>query len=322
MDKFFNTGNLLQIINKWKWHLVIIAIAAALVSLLVSSSFVMKPRFKSSAIIYPSNILPYSDESQTEQMLQWMKSNDVRDSVIKKFDLARHYGISSDEKYFASILEGIYNKNVSISKTQYESIEVSVVDVDPVMARDMVNAILLYSDSKIRNTHQMKYLEVFIAIEKLLKAKEAEMDSVKKQYRDLALTYGIYDVVGQSQEITRGELRTVDGGGSGINTKDVERLKQSMLDKSADLLYLSNRISHTAAEYSEIRVRYETAKFDVDKKFTYVNVVTPPVVADKKSYPKRLFVLFYFVAGSLFFSLLVIVLLEQSRMPSSEVKNL
>jgi len=321
MDKFFNTGNLLHVINKWKWQLVIVAISAALVSLVVSSPFIMKPRFKSTAIIYPSNILPYSDESQTEQMLQWMKSNDVRDSVIKKFDLAKHYGISPDEKYFASILEGIYNKNVSVSKTQYESIDVSVVDVNAVMARDMVNAILFYSDSKIRNTHQTKYMEVFKAVEKLMKAKEAEMDSVKKLYRDLALNYGIYDVSGQSQEITRGELRTVDGGGSGINSKDVARLKQSMLDKSAELLYLGNRISHTANEYSEIRVRYEAAKFDVDKKFTYVNIVTPPVVADKKSYPKRLFVLFYFVAGSLLFSLLAIVLLEQSRISSSEESN-
>jgi len=321
MDTFFSNIKLIQIVIKWKWHLIIVAIAAALVSLLLSSPFIMKPRFKSSAIIYPSNILPYSDESQTEQMLQWMKSNDVRDSVIKKFDLAKHYNISPDEKYFASILDGIYNKNANISKTQYESIEVSVVDVDPVMARDMVNAILFYSDSKIRNTHETKYLEVFYAIEKLLKAKEAEMDSVKKLYRDLALTYGIYDVSGQSQEITRGELRTVDGGGSGINSKDVTRLKQSMLDKSAELLYLGNRISHTSSEYSEIMVRYEAAKFDIDKKFTYVNVVTPSLVADKKSYPKRLFVLFYFVAGSLLFSLLVIVLLEQCRISSSEENN-
>jgi uncharacterized protein involved in exopolysaccharide biosynthesis len=56
MDNFFNNSNLLQIIIKWKWHLVILAVAAALVSLIVSSSLFMKPRFKSTAIIYPSNI--------------------------------------------------------------------------------------------------------------------------------------------------------------------------------------------------------------------------------------------------------------------------
>jgi len=321
MDKFFNTTNLLQIMLKWKWHLIIIAIAAAIVSIVVSSPLIMQPRFKSSAIIYPSNILPYSQESQTEQMLQWINSDDVRDSVMKKFDLPKHFNVSTKEKYYASTLAGIYNKYVSVSKTKFESIEVSVTDVDPVMARDIVNAILYYSSEKIRLTHLEKYTEVFNAIEKMKRAKEAEMDSVKKLYRELALNYGIYDVSGQSQEITRGELRTVDGGGSGINSKDVARLKQSMLDKSAELLYLGNRISHTANEYSEIRVKYEAAKFDIDKKFTYVNIVTPPVVADKKSYPKKLFVMFYFVAGALLFSLLAIVFIEQSRIPATVENN-
>ncbi|HNW53180.1 MAG TPA: hypothetical protein PKN21_02875, partial [Bacteroidales bacterium] len=75
----------MKIILKWKWHLLVFAVIAALVSLVVSSPYFMKPRFKSFAIIYPSNILPYSEESQTEQMLQWLNSSDVRDSVIKKF---------------------------------------------------------------------------------------------------------------------------------------------------------------------------------------------------------------------------------------------
>jgi capsule polysaccharide export protein KpsE/RkpR len=321
MDNFFNNTNLLQIILKWKWHLIILAVVAALVSIVVSSSLFMKPRFKSVAYIYPSNILPYSDESQTEQMLQWINSSDVRDSVIKKFDLAKHYEISTTDKYYASTLESLYNKNVKISKTQYESIEISVTDIDPVMARDILNGILFYTDIKIRNTHYVNYKIVFDAVEKMRNSKLAEMDSVKTLYREIATTYGIYDVGGQSQEITRGELRTVDGGGGNINSIDVKKLKQGMMEKSGDLLYLGNRISHTATEYSEIVHQYELAKYEIDKKVTFINVVTPPKVADKKSYPKRLFVMFYFVAGTLIVSLLAIVILEQRKTFSSELNN-
>lgn len=313
MDNFFNNTNLLQIIIKWKWHLTILAVVAAIVSLVVSSPFIMKPRFKSVAYIYPSNVMPYSDESETEQMLQWINSLEVRDSVIKKFDLAKHYGISPEEKYFASALEYAYSQNVKISKTQYESVEVNVTDVDPIIARDIVKAILFYTDEKIRATHMIKYKEVVVAMEKLLVTKRAEIDSVKSQYREITSIYGVYDVGGQSQEITRGELRTVDGGGGGINTKDVQKLKLGMMEKSGDLIYLSNRISTLANEYSEIMRKYDIARFDIDKKFTFVNIVTPPLVADKKSYPKRLFVLFYFVAGTLLFSLLAISFLERRR---------
>ncbi len=321
MDNFFNNTNLLQMIIKWKWHLVILAVAAALVSLLVSSSIFMKPRFKSVAFIYPSNILPYSDESQTEQMLQWINSIEVRDSVIKKFDLATHYGISPSEKYFLSTLGFMYDKNVKISKTQYESVEVSVTDTDPVMARDIASAILDYTDKKICATHTSKYQEVVLALDKIRIIKKAEIDSVKELYREIATTYGVYDVLGQSQEITRGELRTVSGGGGSINSKDVLRLKQGMMEKSADLLYLGRRIEFLAQEYSEIMRKYDVARFDIDKKFTSVNIVTPPQVADKKSYPKRLFVMFYFVAGTLFFSLLAIAFMERYKGPSSELNN-
>jgi uncharacterized protein involved in exopolysaccharide biosynthesis len=321
MDNFFNNTNLLRIVEKWKWHLVILAVVSALVSLLVSSSIFMKPRFKSVAYIYPSNVMPYSDESETEQMLQWITSMVVRDSVINKFDLAKHYGISPDEKYFRSTLEYMFSKNVKISKTQYESVEVSVTDIDPVMARDIVNAILYFTDEKIRATHNVKYNEVVVAMEKVLTTKRAEIDSVKSLYREIATTYGVYDVLGQSQEITRGELRTVAGGGGSISTKDVQKLKQGMMEKSGDLLYLSNRIEDMANEYSEIMLKYDVARFDIDKDFTFINVVTPPLVADKKSYPKRLFVMFYFVAGTLLFSLLAIAFLERRKTTAYDVTN-
>lgn len=321
MDNFFNNTNLMQIIIKWKWHLAILAVAAALVSLVVSSSLFMKPRFKSVAYIYPSNILPYSEESQTEQMLQWINSYDVRDSVMKKFDLPKHYEVLPSDKYYASTLEGMYKSYVNISKTQYESIEVSVTDVDPVMAKDIVNAILYYTNEKIRATHLSKYQEVVIAMEKILNTKMAEIDSAKRLYREIAITYGVYDIGGQSQEITRGELRTVAGGGGNINSKDVSRLKSGMMEKGADLMYLTQRISTLTYEYSQLMRNYDIARYDIDKKFTFINVVTPPKVADKKSSPKRLFVMFYFVAGTLFFSLLVIAFMERNKSTSSEVNK-
>jgi len=321
MDNFFNNTNLLQIIFKWKWHLVILAVIAALVSLIVSSPLFMKPRFKSVAYIYPSNIMPYSDESETEQMLQWINSDDVRDSVIKKFDLALHYGIAPTEKYFASTLAYMYNKNIAITKTQYESVEVSVTDIDPVLAKDIVNAILYYTDQKIRSTHRVKYIEVKTGLENLLKTKQAEIDSVKSMYRKIATLYGVYDVEGQSQEITRGDLKTVDGGGGSINTKEVQRLKSGMMEKSSDLIYLSNRIETLTIELSTIMTKYDVARFDIDKEFTFVNVVTPPQIPDKKSYPKKLFVMFYFVAGTLLFSLLTIAFLERRKKPFSESNN-
>jgi uncharacterized protein involved in exopolysaccharide biosynthesis len=94
-----------------------------------------------------------------------------------------------------------------------------------------------------------------------------------------------------------------------------------MINKGAELLYLANRISYTANEFSDIERQYEGAKFEMYKKVTFVNIVTPPKVADKKSYPKRLFVMFYFVAATLFFSLLAIAFIERNKVSSSGLEN-
>jgi hypothetical protein len=313
MENFFNNTNLLKIIGKWKWHLLIVSVVAAIVSLIVSSPMVTTPRFRSSAVIYPSNIAPYSDESETEQMLQWLNSRDVKDSVMMKFNLPGHYGIDSNYKYFASTMSYMYDKYVKIAKTQFESIEITVMDRDPVMAKDIVNAVIKYTDAKIRATHHEKYAEVVYSMKKALGLKKHEIDSVKSEMHDLTSTYGIYEILGQSQEITRGELRTVDGGGAGINSRNVEKLKQGMQEKGGDLLFISSRIKDLANEYSEIMLKNDLAVYDANKEYTFINVVSPAKVADKKAYPKRLLVLFYFVAGALLISLISIAVIEQKR---------
>jgi len=319
MENFFNNTNLLKIISKWKWHLLILVVISAIISLVVSSPMIMKPRFKSVAVVCPSNIAPYSDESETEQMLQWLTSRDVRDSVMIHFNLPRHYGIDSNYKYFPSTMAYLYDKNVRIAKTQYESIEITVSDRDPVLARDMVDAIIKYTDMKIRATHRKKYNEVVLSMAKELKVKKIEIDSVKTVMHDLNAQYGIYDILGQSQEITRGELRTMDGNGSSVNTREVEQLKQGMREKGGELLFLSSRIKDLANEYSEICKKYDLAVFDAHKDFTFINTISPATVADKKSYPKRLLVMFYFVVGTILISLITIAVIEQRR--SFQVNN-
>lgn len=313
MENFFNNTNLINIIGKWKWHLLILSILAAIVSLVVSSPMITTPRFKSVAVVYPSNIKPYSDESETEQMLQWLTSKDVRDSVMTKFNLPKHYGIDSNYKYFSSTIAYLYDKFVKISKTQFESIEITVMDRDPLMAKEIVDAIIYYTNKKIMVMHHEKYVEVVNTMNKVLELKKIEIDSAKAEMHSLTSTYGIYEILGQSQEITRGELRTVSGGGGNINTKELDRLKEGMREKGGELWFLTNRIEDLANEYSELMLKNDVAVFDAHKDFTFINIVSPAKVADKKSYPKRLFVMFYFVAGALFLSLISIAVIEQKR---------
>ncbi len=321
-ENYFSNIHMMKIFFRWKWHLLSIAIIAALLAAVFSGSFFIKPKFKSYALVYPSNIAPYSDESESEQMLQWLQSQDIRDSVIRKFDLAAHYRIDSSYKYFQSTIQYLYNKNVKISKTQFESIEIVVMDTDPVIARDMVLAIIDFCNLKIRKIHRDKYAEVVNSMGLILQEKKAQLDSVEKALSDLRLNYELIDYGAQATEITRGYLRTVDGSNStNINTKDGLRLKENFENKAGQLAILTQRRKDILHIYSEFELIYDRAVYDAEKVFTFTNVVTPPVVADKKSYPVRWLIVLYSVAAALFFSVVVISVIENKRI-NQEMKDL
>lgn len=321
-ENYFSNINLMKIFLKWKWHLLITAAVAALLAVIFSSSVFIKPKFKSYALVYPSNIAPYSDESESEQMLQWLQSQDIKDSIIKKYNLAEHYRIDPSYKYYYSTMQYLYNKNVKISKTQYESIEIVVLDTDPVIARDMVLSIIDFCNLKIRKIHREKYAEVVSSMGRTLQEKKAQLDSVEKALSELRMNYELIDYEAQAREITRGYLRTVDGSNStNINMKDVLRLKENFENKAGQMAILTQRRNDILHIYSEFELIYDRAVYDADKVFTFTNVITPPLIADKKSYPVRWLILLYSVAAAVFFSVVVISVIENRKI-NQEIKDL
>lgn len=313
MENYFNNLSLMKLFLKWKWHIAIVAVIAAVVGVIISSPFIIKPRYKSYALVYPSNIWPYSDESESEQLLQWLLSKDVKDSVIKKFDLSKHYKIDTNYKYYYSTMMYLYNENVKIQKTQWESIEISVTDKDPVMAYKMVNAIMEFCNTKIRAVHKEKYTEVAVSLGKLLANKKKELDSVERALADLRNNYGLFEYESQAREITRGYLKTFDGASSSKVSSDINQMKENFAAKGGDLAILTQRRADIMEIYLEFEMKYDQAVYDSQKLFTYMNIITPPTISDRKAYPIRWLIVLYSVAAAVFFSIVVISIKESRK---------
>ena len=136
MDNYFSNKNVIDLVWKWKVHLIVIAVIAGIVSIVFSSPTFINPKFKSTAIVYPVNLSEYSEESYTEQMLEILNSGDIRDELIEKFQLDVHYKIDKSYKYYLSAMLGKYSDNVSFRKTENEAIKIEVLDTDPKIACD------------------------------------------------------------------------------------------------------------------------------------------------------------------------------------------
>lgn len=312
MNNYFNSSNLLNLVNKWKFHLLIVVVVAALLGAIFSGSAFITPMFKSYGIAYPANVDSYSDESETEQMLQIMNSQDIIDSVIKKFDLPAHYEIDKNYKYFQSVLFEEYRQNVSISKTPFESVMVEVMDKDPDTAALIAASIFKFYDQKVEILHKTKYKEVIDMYENQLAYKRQNLDSLKQVLFVLGTEYGIFEYQYQSQEIMRGYLKTLTGQGADrVNTKEVQRLLDNIESKGGQLIEVIEMLQSESRAYVLIKQDYEMALRFYNADMTYSNMITSPFAADKKSYPIRWLIVVVVAIAAFVFAMLAILIIEK-----------
>lgn len=311
MENYFSNINLLRLFLKWKWHLVIVVVVVAVGAAIFSGPSFIQPRYKSTAVFYPSNIAPYSDESQTEQMLQWCNSQDIKDSLIERFDLYKHWKVDRNYEYAYTTMMYYFSEYIVIQKTPYASIEIKVLDKDPQQACAITEAILDLVNIKIKGIQKQKFGEVVALNRNMLQIKQAEMDALQKRLQEYATKYELIEYESQAEQVAKGYLGTMDGNSrAGVDKEAVKRLKKNMEERGAGFLTDYYRMERIANEYSQIRSNYDLAIKDFNRDFTYVNVVSKPFVADKKAYPVRWLIVFYSVMVALFLSIVTIAVLE------------
>ncbi len=307
MNNYFNNINSLKLINKWKFHLLIIVLISVILSIFFSSPAFIKPKYKSEAIIYPSNIIPYSSETATEQMLQLFMSTDIQKGIIKKFDLAKHYKIDTTKKHFKTILKKELESNILIKKTEYESVAIEVLDVDPVIACNIIKEMINLFNLKARTLQRTKTKEVVIIYKNLLDKKKKEIDSIENRINHIRTEYNILDYALQTKEATRQYAK--------INSSKshASKILKNLEDKGGEFILLNKYFENITNSYNETKLKYDKSLSDLSKELTYTNLITSPVPADKKSYPVRWLIVFITTLATLFFSIIIIAVIENHK---------
>jgi capsular polysaccharide biosynthesis protein len=315
MTNFFDNQNLLQILWKWKKHLIIVGLLAFLISAIFSSSFFIKPKFKSVARIYPSNnIYTFSDESESEQLLEIINSQDIKFKVIDVFNLSEVYGISKQDPQYLTYMMAEFNDNVSFKKTEYETIEIQVLDIDPQRACTMCDSIISLLDQKVRSMHRIKYEEVAQIARKDLNLVKHNIDSVQVRLNVLRKDYNILDYKSQAEEITKGMVKVLaEQKKNTSGGKELEQWMKNLSEKGGEYQLLDNQQRFLVSQLDSIEKIYNQSLSSAGKKITYGQRVQNPVPADKKSYPLRSLIVLVSTLAALFCALLVILLLENKK---------
>lgn len=315
MTNFFDNQNLLEIIWKWKKHLIFVGVLAILCSAIFSSSAFIRPKYKSTARIYPSfNIYTFSDESESEQMLEFINSQDIKFRVIDAFNLSEVYKISKSDPLYQTYILSEFNNNVSFKKTEYETIEIQVMDTDPKRACAMCDSIIIFLDEKIRSVHRIKYEEVVGIARKDMKKLDHEIDSIKAKMDVLRKDYKILDYESQVKEVTRGMANVLaDQKKNTSGGKELQEWMKNLSEKGGEYELLAEQQKTCMIEKDSIKKVYDQSLSNANKKINYGQRVQNPVPADKKSYPVRWLIILASTFAALFTALLVILVLENRK---------
>ncbi len=311
MNPFLNSVDIVKVLIRWKWHLLVVVLISVSGAILFSGPAFIKPKYKSFAIVYPSNLIAYSTESSTEQMLQMLQSSDVRKKVIDDFSLMTHYKIDLlNNNHSVTDVLRMYDENVNINKTEYESVEIEVWDTDPVIAAAMVDSLIRFGDKKIRALQREKSMEVLVIARNQLERQKHEMDSMEEALKIYNLKYGLMDYKIQAKEFSRGYLNAI---ASGRGTGEAKSMLKNLSENGEDFNALSEHIWRIRGTYNDLKVSYDVAYRDVMKELTYANVVTHPIVADKKSYPIRWLIVVISASASFFLAFLVLLAFSSKK---------
>jgi capsule polysaccharide export protein KpsE/RkpR len=303
MENFKTEDILKTLVPYWK-KLTTVLIFSILVGIFISSEMVIKPLYKSYAIVYPVNLIPSSEESNTEQLLQWFNSEEVKKAVCEKFDLYKHYDIDTLDKRHQTWFNLKYKELVSINSTLYESVEITVKDQSPEMSKKIVQGIIDATNELIMSQKKEILKEYIYNYQNELKLSEISIDSIKTLVNDIKKEFNIIDEKSQAKYISK-ELAS-SSRLSESNSKTAEGIKT----KGVDLDKMNKMITGQLKTYNFLNKQKALYHLDYANKVRFTNVVSKPTLPDSKCYPIRSLIVAIISLSSLLVACIVIIFLN------------
>lgn len=321
-DFNLNSTNLIDLVWSKRKLLLIIGLAAIIVSTV--ASFMITPKFKATAIIYPpidnqvskeliapsmqAGLTVFGQSKEVEQMLQVLSSNTLRDLVIKKLNLMATWGITQNEKYAKSKVNGIYNERISFRPTQYMSVEVEVMDPSPIFAAKIANTIVVLQDSLMLAIKSQVASKALIVMQDQYNLALSEMKALEDSLKN-TMVNGVFNVENQTKGFFEEYAKVV--ATNNLNAiKALEKKMEPLKKYGSKNLRFFEEIQNKAFQLSNLNNSLKTMQIEAAQAVPSQFVVDYASVPDKKAYPKKSIIIIVSTLSALLFGIFAIVISE------------
>ena len=307
---------------------IILAIAA-LFAIVFSTPFFITPLYKSTAIIYPTStnsiskvlisttyqsekdIMNFGEDEQTEQMLQVLNANRVRDKVIERFDLMNHYDIKADSKYPYTKLNKLYDSRIKFRRTEYNAVKITVLDADAALAAQMANDITEIFDSTMNQMQKEVATQAFRLVEDEYNTLCAEMAQLEDSLNTLR-RLGVFDYESQVEMLSQ-QLAIELGKGNTQGVSNIQKQLDIIAEYGGASYAINERLDNDRLQLSLVKSKYEEAKVDATEYIPHKFVVTSAFQAERKTYPVRWIIVTVTLLSTFLLLILCIVVFDRYK---------
>ncbi len=330
-DQVFDSTNLIVYLYNWRKPLVIVSLVAGILAAIFSGPTFIKPMFESTVTVFPSttnslskallpqkfasrgqDILEFGKEEEAEQLLQILNTDEIRDSIINKYNLMDHYEIDRDGKYAMTELYKNFSSNISFRRTEYMSVEINVLDTEPQMAADIANDIVRLLDkvkNRIQRERAMQGLKIiegeFLALKEELELLEDSLTMLRYK--------GVHDYEAQSSVLNEQLATGIIEGASNTKIRMIEAKLDTLAKYGGTYVSLRDELVYLKEEVVKLKTAYDQAKVDVEQSLPATFKVNNAYPAEKKTYPIRWLIVALSMLGAFTLTLIAILIWDTIR---------
>lgn len=289
--------------------LIAVGLLAGISSIIIS--MLITPMYESSVIMFPTtntnvskellvnyysgkNVHGFGEEEEAEQLLQVLHSEPIRTRIIEKYNLMEHYEIDPDGKYPMTELFEEYKSNINFRLTEYMSVEISVMDKDPVLSASIANDIADLVDTVYNSMKKERAIVALHLVEREYYDAEKRLIQLQDSLSMLS------EEMSENIESNRGDDAT-------------ESLIRTVAGKGAPLLSTMNAVRTESQIEAGLRLRYKEARLEAEQNLPYKFVVERAFPPEKKAYPNKSLIVIVSTFASLLFALIVLIVIDSIR---------
>ncbi len=319
--------SLLAKVYKWRKHILVITVLAAVIS--SAASFMISPQYKSTAIVFPTRSFSVSkliieqnngnqedymqlgDEDDAEKLLQILNSEEIRQKAADRFNLWSNWKIDKSSKFANHYLRLKWDEMVSFKRTDYVSIRIEVYDYFAYRAAEIANGIVDLADSvKTRMTKEVADKALAIVADEYANTirRMNELEDSLQALRQL----NVLDYKEQVQAYSRSYAKAIEKGDNAA-MKRLEARLDTLKKYGGAYQHINENLKKYRFKYPVIKGKYDEALVNSQRSLPFKFIVDRATPNEKKARPVRWLIVAVSTLSAFFLSLIFLLGMDRYR---------